>query len=312
MVDAQPGRMRKPRRLRPGTWMLSCRTFHERFLLRPSPRVNEIILGVIGRAQKKYPGILLHAFVFLSNHYHMLVTIESSGELSPFMRYVQGNIARKVGREHGWSQKFWSKRFDAIEVLDDAAVLEQLGYVIAQGTKEGLVRSPEDWPGVTTTHALLYGTPLVGYWFDGTSASNARRSGSEEKDPYAYAERVVVTLAPIPQWKKLAVAEQRRRVRQIVASVEEFGRKTHRNFMGPEKVLKQKTHDRPDHCAFGPIPPCLTTDFALWMQYVWELGDFVIAYRVASTRYRSGECTSLTEFPMYSFPPAAPLRKQAA
>src|SRR5215207_683320 len=28
---------------------------HHRFLLRPSPALNEIIVGVLGRAQKKYP-----------------------------------------------------------------------------------------------------------------------------------------------------------------------------------------------------------------------------------------------------------------
>ena len=34
---------------------VTCRTQQGRFLLRPSPELNEIALGVLGRAQRLYP-----------------------------------------------------------------------------------------------------------------------------------------------------------------------------------------------------------------------------------------------------------------
>ena len=42
---------------------ITSRTLHGRFLMRPSEMVNEIILGVVGRAQRLY-SVELYAFIF--------------------------------------------------------------------------------------------------------------------------------------------------------------------------------------------------------------------------------------------------------
>jgi len=47
---------------------VTCRTIHSRFLLRPSPELNDIVVGVLARAQRIYP-IRLCAFAFPSNHF---------------------------------------------------------------------------------------------------------------------------------------------------------------------------------------------------------------------------------------------------
>ena len=46
---------------------ITSRTLHGRFLMRPSEKVNDLILGVLGRAQAMY-NIAVHAFIFMSNH----------------------------------------------------------------------------------------------------------------------------------------------------------------------------------------------------------------------------------------------------
>ena len=45
---------------------VTVRTIQSRLLLRPGPAVNEIILGVLGRAQRLY-GVACVSVVFLSN-----------------------------------------------------------------------------------------------------------------------------------------------------------------------------------------------------------------------------------------------------
>jgi hypothetical protein len=42
---------------------VTCRTVHSRFLLRPSQALNEIVLGVLARAQRMYP-IRVCFFIF--------------------------------------------------------------------------------------------------------------------------------------------------------------------------------------------------------------------------------------------------------
>jgi len=50
---------------------VTTRTLQGLLRLRPSPLLCEIIIGILGRAQALY-GLEIHAFVFLSNHYHLL------------------------------------------------------------------------------------------------------------------------------------------------------------------------------------------------------------------------------------------------
>ena len=84
----------------------------------PSTVANALILGILGRAQEHYE-VKVCAFAFLSNHYHLLVTVKSCRQLSRFMRYVNSNIGRKIGRLYGWREKYFSRRYRGIQVSDE-------------------------------------------------------------------------------------------------------------------------------------------------------------------------------------------------
>jgi REP element-mobilizing transposase RayT len=75
---------------------ITTRTVHGRLLLRPSAEVNDLVLGVIGRAQHLF-GVEIHAFVVMSNHMHILASVRDAAQLASFMSFVNGNIAREVG-----------------------------------------------------------------------------------------------------------------------------------------------------------------------------------------------------------------------
>ena len=47
---------------------VTCRTVQSRLLLRPSPELNDIIVGILGRAQRIYE-VMVIAAAFASNHY---------------------------------------------------------------------------------------------------------------------------------------------------------------------------------------------------------------------------------------------------
>ena len=122
---------------------VTVRTVHGRFLLRPSRAVNDLVVGVIGRAQKKY-GMKIHALAVLSNHLQGLLTPDSPQQLAAFMNYVCGNLAREIGRLHDWREKFWARTYRAIVVSDEPDTQsERLAYILSQGVKEGLVERPQ-------------------------------------------------------------------------------------------------------------------------------------------------------------------------
>jgi hypothetical protein len=77
-------------------------------------------------------------------------------------------------------EKIFGRRYQAIVVSSkEAAQIERLRYVLANGTKEGLVERPRDWPGVHPVRALLGEETLEGIWIDRTQQYSAHRRRQE-------------------------------------------------------------------------------------------------------------------------------------
>jgi REP element-mobilizing transposase RayT len=286
---------------------VTCRTLQGRLLLRPSTALNEIIAGVLGRAQKKYP-VRICAFVFLSTHYHLLLEVEDALTLSRFMRYLNSNLAREVGRLVRWKEKIWSRRYQSIPISSEqVAQIDRLRYVLSHGCKEGLVARPGEWPGLHCVRALVEGETVEGRWFDRTQEYAARRRG-EKFDRLTYATHETVILSPLPCWKHLSPEAQKRRAANLVAAIEtEAAARRARSGgqpLGASAVRGQHPHDRPQRLKKSPAPLFhafrKTVRRELYQVYAW----FVAAYREASTRLRAGDRSAL--FPTGSFPPALP------
>lgn len=148
---------------------VTTRTLQGRLLLTPKPLLNRIIVGALARTSQRY-GVGIVAAAFVSNHYHLLIRIEDAEQLSNFMALLNSKVAREVGRLTGWTEKVWSRRFQAIVVSEEeGAQVARLLYVLSHGCKEGLVARVAQWPGVHTAPALLSGETMAG---------RANRSGS--------------------------------------------------------------------------------------------------------------------------------------
>ena len=287
---------------------ITCRTVQARFLLTPSIALNEIILGVLGRAQRLYP-VDICAYVFLSNHFHLLLKVHDAQQLANFMGYFNSNLAREVARHTGWTDKIWARRYQAIPIsAEEGAQVARLMYVLAHGTKEGLVEKPEEWPGVHCVRPLLAGEPEVeGIWFDRTREYNARLRGETfERRKYTNVE--TVTLSPLPCWQHLTPEEYRARVANLVHVIEQQAREAREATgirpLGVKAILTQKPQDRPARPKKSPAPLfhafTKKTRKALWEAYGW----FVAVFREAAEKLRSGDRTA--RFPIGSFPPHLP------
>jgi REP element-mobilizing transposase RayT len=97
-----------------------------------------LIVGVLARAVERFD-VNVFGLCFMSNHYHLLLSSKDAASLASFMQYIDSNIAREVGRHHRWREKFWSRRYTASIVLDEAAQEDRMRYILANSVKEGLV-----------------------------------------------------------------------------------------------------------------------------------------------------------------------------
>ena len=63
---------------------ITSKTLRGEFFLQPSALVNDIIKGVLARAQKLWPALSLYAFVFLANHFHWLLDGDGKDDLASY------------------------------------------------------------------------------------------------------------------------------------------------------------------------------------------------------------------------------------
>jgi putative transposase len=292
---------RHPRFIPPiSTVEITCRTIGGRFLLRPGDQMNEAILATLGRALHLVP-VELHAFAFLSNHWHALLTTPDALALAAFMAHVHGNIARAAQRLYGWDGPVWKRHAETILVVDDDAAVERLRYIVAQGTKEALVGSPLDWPGVSSTRALAGGEALAGTWYDRRRAAQIRRAGREPNSAEV-ATRYPIDLVPLPAWSRYPPERRRAMIQALVASVEADARAAGAAPLGAEAVLAQDPRAAPAH--FVPRPPpkvhASTAAAATAFRTLWLA--FASAFRAAADEVRAA---SPPTFPSGAFPPAA-------
>jgi hypothetical protein len=269
--------------------------------------MEQIIVGIIGRAQRLYP-VLIHNLTFMSNHYHMLITPGSAKRLAEFMNFVNGNIAREAGRLAGWNRRFWARRYTAIPVSDEApAQIERLRYALSHGCKEGLVASPRDWPGASSVHAMLEGVPMTGLWFNRTKEFTARLRG-EKHDRLAYAEDEEVIISHLLPWAHLSDELNRELVATLVADIEHEHALLHKKNgtepAGVAHVLSRHYEDRPRNSKRSPAPAFHAFAKKVRQAMADAYRAFYNAFRAAADALKAG--TLDAPFPDGCFPPGRP------
>lgn len=281
------------------TYEITVRTLQGRFLLRPSDEVRETILGILGRALVLYPGVRLHAFIFMSNHYHAHATPSDGDEFALFLAYVNGNIAKRVGALHGWEGRFWHRRASVVPILDELAVGQRLKYLLLNGVKEGLVSSPREWPGASSISGLLGDLRIPTKWIDWDRRRRDRHRGatSPRSD-----HRYVITLSPYPLWTHLDLEVQRSRCASLVKEVEAEGRSPARS-VGAGRLQRQHPHAKPRRAAKKTPPPdCHASVPALRATFRSAYRDFVAVFRKVTETLNKQGSVATRSFPCGSFP----------
>jgi len=286
---------------------VTCRALQSRFLFRPGPTLDAIILGALARSQRRY-AVRVIAFFFASNHFHLILEVHDARQLARFMNHFNSKIAREISRLTGWREKIFGRRYQAIPISDEPeAQRARLRYVLSHGVKEGLVERLQDWPGAHCIEALTTGKTLEGWWFDRTQEYLARRRG-EAFGTYQYATRETLELSPLPCWKHLT-PEQRQRlaatmVSEIEAEAAERRERTGVQALGPAAILAQSPESRPLKTKRSPAPAVHAVRRAVRRELRNAYFLFVAAYRSAAEKLRAGHRDA--QFPTGCFPPPLP------
>jgi putative transposase len=279
--------MSLPRSVLPGTtYLISRRCSERRLFLRPSPATNRILLYCLAVAAAR-TGVRLHAFGFLSNHYHLVAT-DRRGQLPTFMHIFNLLVARALNARYGRFEAFWaSGTYSAVELADREAIIDKIAYTLANPVAAGLVVSSELWPGAISSPQEIGATPRQ----VARPEKFFRRDGG--LPPTAS-----LSLEPPPGFEDLSLAELRNLIAARVAEHEAQARLARRGqpFLGRRRVRKQSIYDRPrsHEPRFGLNPRVAGRDTWKRMEALQRRHEFLRAYRRARAWLFGGGSTPVT------------------
>ncbi len=290
------------------------RIFQGRCLLVPSEELNQLIIGILGRAMEVFPSILLFAITVLSNHLHAMLQ-GPPDQVAAFLGFVKREISRRYGPQIGWSGTMWDE-YVATALPTAESQINCLSYLLSQGVKEGLVASPLDWPGVHAAKALLSDEPMRGQWLNATAFGRAlrrqrRRRSPKPVDRKRFLTSMDVRLAKIPAWSMLSDQEYRHKVAQLIDGIVRHARAERggRRPLGAFAIRHQRRNLRRDL----PKPPwwedrrrmiCWANPKAeQTREYVARYWRFQRAFREAAIELRNGRVDPV--FPPGAFKPTS-------
>ena len=112
--------------------------------------INFIIWGILARARTLFDISICH-FVFLSNHFHMLLVVKNPDNLPAFVGYVKQETAHAINHLMGRKKKtIWCDGYDSPTVLDWRDVIRCIQYIYINPAKATLVKSIKDYPGISS------------------------------------------------------------------------------------------------------------------------------------------------------------------
>ncbi len=290
---------------------VTMRTVDGTWWFDPADRdMTAAILGAMADSQAKFP-VQIHAFTFMSNHYHAIYSIAEPEQLRSFMGHFHAAVARLVNDRQRRTGPVWARRAHVVPILmEPEAQLRRLRYVLGQGVRAGVATHPRDWAGVSSTHWLLDGTERAGAHVDRTQRALDSRNLTEPLPESDYTRQLAPKLTPLPCFDGVPSDEWRLQINAIAdeISLEALGR--------PE--LQQG--DSPAG-GVGKSPPpkkkaaakVHAGSMASAREYLARRKAFDVAYSdarerqvAAAHRATTSKRVTFVAFPLWAFPAAPP------
>jgi putative transposase len=117
-----------------------------------SDRMKHLFIEVL-RDYRRKNKFLLHAFVMMPTHIHLLITPASTLSLEKCIQLIKGNFSYRTKKEFEMDREIWTPGFNPHRVKDEIDYKNQVRYIHNNPVKAGLVASPElyecssAWPG---------------------------------------------------------------------------------------------------------------------------------------------------------------------
>jgi putative transposase len=108
------------------------------------PRVAEILVQRILACREK-GAYLLHEFVVMANHFHLLLTAGETTSLEKTVQLIKGGSSHEIHKQTENKMEIWQVGFHDWTIRDGEDYRAKVGYIHLNPVKARLVERPEDW-----------------------------------------------------------------------------------------------------------------------------------------------------------------------
>lgn len=110
-----------------------------------------MLLQLLGENAVKF-GVALHAYVLMSNHFHLLATPDTAEGLPQMMQAVGRRYVRYFNDSQKRSGTLWEGRYKSTLIQTDRYLLACMAYIDLNPVRAGLAAQAADYPCSSHTH----------------------------------------------------------------------------------------------------------------------------------------------------------------
>ena len=111
-------------------------------------RNMDLLREILRHVRELHPFSML-GYVFLPDHFHMIIQPTGESNFSDIMHSLKSNFTREyktqLGLSSSQSMKFWQKRFWDHVIRGDKDFENHLHYIHFNPVKHGYIKDPRDW-----------------------------------------------------------------------------------------------------------------------------------------------------------------------
>ncbi|MEX1367709.1 MAG: hypothetical protein AB1Z98_31565 [Nannocystaceae bacterium] len=300
-----------PRQILPGQLrFVTARAVNRCHRFAPSRQALEITWYCFAYTLSEFRDrIEAHEFLWMSNHYHLVLT-DRAGCLPDFMMRLNSLLARALNALYGITGTAIEKGYNSVEVTSADKAIDHCVYTLANPCAANLVKRSRHWRGVASS-TLEYGAavtvrrPKHGLW--GGPCRHRSRASSHESKRARHSgrsklpEAVDLVLTRPTLMTHLSDDELRAHIRELLGQREEKlieercrAKTTVLGWRAATRVKPRSAPRKPED-RFGTVPSFSAGSGEAWLA-AWERRrDFLKKYYAALRRFLSGETTA--EFP---------------
>ncbi len=107
---------------------------------------NAMLLVDVLRSYVAARKFLLHDFVVMPDHVHLLMTVDGDTTIEKAMQLIKGRFSYRLKHEFQYAGEVWQRGFSETRADNEGSFLRYREYIAQNPVKAGLVDSPGEYP----------------------------------------------------------------------------------------------------------------------------------------------------------------------